>query len=304
MHIRQNLILAVAMIVVAALAAPFAASSEKVPLNSVVVVIDPGHGGKDPGAFAIFRDQPIYEAPYVYDVALRLERAVKARGGVAYLTRRDLKAETPDDRLAARALPFSRQDVYTSGGGSVRAGVEGLLPRVALAREVKQKHPHSRVVFVSIHFDSVGSPNIAGMSVVVPKAGPPRIALALEKTFREARLVRKDGSRELRPITVSGDAAHGMRSILVLGRRNPIGERVLIELGNFRSEADVWRIRNPGNREKYASLIADAIGLKGGNAPPAPDVAKAPTPTTQKETVTPPKPESWFKKITRKLFHW
>ena len=41
-----------------------------------MVVVDPGHGGMDPGSSRRHGNGQIFEASYVYDVALRVQRLV------------------------------------------------------------------------------------------------------------------------------------------------------------------------------------------------------------------------------------
>ena len=50
------------------------------------------------------------------------------------------------------------------------------------------------------------------------------------------------------------------RNLYILrGDKNPVDDRILVELGNFGNEADLWRIRKPEIRQEYAYLIASAL---------------------------------------------
>lgn len=68
------------------------------PLRDVVVCIDPGHGGKDPGAIG---KRGTYEKTVVLDIAKRLERLVNREPGMqAFMTRRSDYFVTLRGRLA------------------------------------------------------------------------------------------------------------------------------------------------------------------------------------------------------------
>jgi N-acetylmuramoyl-L-alanine amidase len=117
----------------AALLAPGAALAGRAPLRHGrpaprVVVIDPGHGGKDPGAIGV---SGTYEKHIAYAAAEALARRLNASGRYrAQLTReRD------------EFLPLEQ--------------------RVACAQA------HGAALFVSIHADAIGNPVVRGASVYV-----------------------------------------------------------------------------------------------------------------------------------------
>src|SRR5262245_8726016 len=56
-------------------ASQFANTVRSADLSGVTLVVDAGHGGRDTGAIV----QGMQEAPYVYDIACRVERIVRAR---------------------------------------------------------------------------------------------------------------------------------------------------------------------------------------------------------------------------------
>jgi N-acetylmuramoyl-L-alanine amidase len=71
-------------------------------LGASRIVVDPGHGGHDPGAGG----QGVFEATVVLDVALRLEKLLKAAGCEVVLTRRTNEYVQLEERtaIANRAL--------------------------------------------------------------------------------------------------------------------------------------------------------------------------------------------------------
>ena len=66
------------------------------PLAGVLVAVDPGHGGHDRGACHL--PSGLVEKEINLDMALRLERALKASGAQVVLTRRDDTFVSLDDR--------------------------------------------------------------------------------------------------------------------------------------------------------------------------------------------------------------
>lgn len=102
-----------------------APATPKPPRQPPVLVIDPGHGGKDPGALG---PQGVMEKHVTLDIARAIAEQLGRRGGVRCLLTRQ------DDRF----LP--------------------LADRVAMAREARAD------LFVSIHADSAPDSRIRGLS--------------------------------------------------------------------------------------------------------------------------------------------
>ena len=64
------------------------------PINNInksdinnVVVIDPGHGGSDPGAIGRFNDDELWESECTLDISLRLQKILENNGIKTYMTR-------------------------------------------------------------------------------------------------------------------------------------------------------------------------------------------------------------------------
>jgi N-acetylmuramoyl-L-alanine amidase len=95
------------------------------PLIFDTVIIDPGHGGEDPGTKGVLG----WEKDYALDTSLRLKKLVEAAGLKTKLTRStDVFIEKPERAKIANAVPNSIfvSVHYNSGGrrGSSASGVE------------------------------------------------------------------------------------------------------------------------------------------------------------------------------------
>lgn len=218
-------------------------------LYGTVVVIDPGHGGQDPGSHGRFGKDDVWEDEYTYDVALRIRNLVRREKGVAFLTIEDPNQKIPRDWPPSQVFPSDRNELFSLDRSGVRARTVGMRRRLAFANAIKRRYPRHRVVFLAIHFDVVGKrTDIAGVQVIAARRNC-SLSRALIESFDER--MRKE-----RPFQVIGK---GARNLYVLNGGNSIQEKVLIELGNFNNPADVWRIRNPEVRQDYARRIVKAL---------------------------------------------
>ncbi|KKU91319.1 MAG: Cell wall hydrolase/autolysin [Candidatus Jorgensenbacteria bacterium GW2011_GWA1_48_11] len=216
-----------------------------------VVVLDPGHGGTDPGSSRIHNGQRVAESDYVYDVALRVRRLATARQAVVFMTLTSGVGER--NWNASRVFPDARTERFALDQSVVRAGTAGLSKRLSYGNRVGRRYPNHRQAWISIHFDMLRDGEIGGVRIIVPDTAL-RLARALDNSFGNARRLRDDN-----PVVYNGDQNHGIRRLFVLGPGNRIREKALIELGNFNNQTDLWRIRDWRVREAYARAIVQAL---------------------------------------------
>lgn len=229
------------------------------PLFGYVVILDAGHGGLDPGSHGKFRGKEVYEAPYVMDVTRRVAPLLKERGAIVLFTRSTPTISGPSNAPPDQVLPLTRNDKFTADDSQVRAGIAGLERRLWIARKAKRDYPKHRPVFVSIHFDAEPS-KLKGVYVIVPAGKKPKVARTLVQAFGEVKRLRQrqEGKdwKEYHPVLTNGSA----RNLYILREdKNPIAEKVLIELGNFGNKDDVWRIRSADIRQQYAEGIVAGL---------------------------------------------
>ncbi len=227
--------------------------AQKKPPNSLrglVLILDPGHGGQDPGSHGVFNGQEVFENEYVYDVAKRVEIFARERDAIVFKTIKDGKMDYHRNWAAQRVFPDNRDEYFSLDSSRVVARTKGLQKRVVFANKVKTKYPKHRVVFLSIHFDIIPDRSEGGSHILIPQNYKPKVAESLIMAFRE---LNSD-----QPIKVSGKT---VKNIFILSRLNRITEKILLELGNFLNENDNWEIRNYQTRNRYALRIIRGLEI-------------------------------------------
>src|SRR5687767_3374111 len=168
-------------------------------LLGTAVVIDPGHGGRDPGAHGVFAGQHVYENEYTYDVALRVSELVKKQQGLAFLTIRDAN-DPVRSWHPSRVFPEDRDETFALDGTQVRARTIGLRRRLAYANQIHRAYGNHRVVFLAIHFDVVGTrKDVVGVRIVTSRPDCP-LGRSLADAFDERLRPAVEG-----PVVVNGD---------------------------------------------------------------------------------------------------
>ena len=139
---------------------PVAPSSPRSTAQRPVVVIDPGHGGPDPGAVGI---GGIYEKEIVFDISVQVANLLQQQGVQVLLTRRD-------DR-----------DL-------------GLEPRVQLANQVRA------AAFLSIHANaiSLARPDVNGVETFYYYSGGQALAAAVQRQLLADTGMRNRGVKRAR----------------------------------------------------------------------------------------------------------
>lgn len=220
------------------------------PAGPWVVVIDPGHGGRDPGARSPHGDR---EKTICLDVARELERLLDAVPGVeAHLTRRD--------------------DVY--------------LPLRTRSRKAAE---HDADAFVSIHVNAAPSSRVRGAEVffLSLQGATDEATRELERLENRAGGVQEAAVEEevgnlpfaldlrlsdtilrsslLAESILSGFEANGLaasrgvkqaRFVVLKSVRIP---SALVELGFMSNPDDLKRLRDGGYRRRLARLLRDGI---------------------------------------------
>jgi N-acetylmuramoyl-L-alanine amidase len=291
-------------------AAQFSNTVRSADLTGVTVVLDAGHGGRDTGALA----DGLEEAAYVYDIACRVERLIRAqtRARLVPTVGRDRpctpgKSDGVGDSRSARVLttpPYAIEDA------AVGVNFRWYLANSIYKHVRKNGGQEDRTVFVSLHADSL-HPAVRGTMVYVPgekflndsygKAGEPydsrlEVREAPRVSFTRKEKIEAEGiSRDLAEHIVAafraadlplhafepvrGNVIRGGREwVPAILRYNRIPARVLVEICNLNNPDDRRLLRTRAYREKVAeALVAALIDFYGGSAPAVPAASRAGT---------------------------
>jgi len=260
-------------------------------LSGVRIVLDPGHGGIDPGAKA----NGVWESDFVYDITMRVRRLLELNTdaqvmttlryeGIGFGTRDTIHAMTREAvLLTTPPIP--------NDGESPRSTSVNL--RWVLAnhffRASKATDPR-KTLFISFHADSL-HPSTRGAMVYTPgsnlvpnthswspngadvaelKQGASTAFTARQKVAMEAQSrifaegllkeLRKDDLpiHENRPIR-NVISRSGKTFVPAVIRTNAATTKVLVEVANLQNEEDAALLRSADFREQFAGAVVRAI---------------------------------------------
>lgn len=264
-------------------------------LRDVVVIIDPGHGGKDVGT----EQNGVWEHDHVYDIAVRLKKKIEAEAGATvHLTLVDeetgIQPSKGDSLLknlqgTIRTNPpfLPKEDGDASIGVNLRWYLANSLYRKALHDGTDP----DRVVFLSIHADA-RHPALRGAMVYIPGARyRTRVEGSSSATYRRfsevrerdkvsfnrqerllseavSRRLAKSLVREFERSRVPVQDHQPIRDKIIRGRRtwvpavlrgNAVPAKVLVEVLNLANRQDAKLVRRASERQRIADALAAGL---------------------------------------------
>lgn len=223
-------------------------------LSSDLFVLDPGHGGRDPGAIVANttgNHKQIYlvENEYVYDITLRLYRFLKQNGAAAGLTilspNHLIRNNLPSETLVNQANEVYNSSMMNKEGRRPLGVQSGLDMRSKIAAQMERYNHKTQNVFISLHADNTVQHGSIPTRDIFYYSSPSRtdmrskrFAKTLVKYFPRSQALGRD---------------------LGVLRNNQTPIKILIEIRNFHYQSDAWAIRNPQIRESDAILLGKAL---------------------------------------------
>lgn len=257
-------------------------------LSGVHVVLDAGHGGTDPGT----AHDDLWESAYVYDVACRLRKILEqdSDARVSMTTRSKKNGFAVSERnvlTGANDHYVQTTPKYLLDDAIVGVNLRWYLANSIFRRAMKNGVPREKVVFLSIHADSL-HPSLRGAMAYIPGASFVKgsyqkdgdLYLARAEVREQPRVThsRRDAlmaeglSRGLAESVMDAFGRKGLKvhpfepvrdNVIRRGREwvpavirhNQIPTRLLLEVCNLGNRKDRELIRT----RKYRQQLAEAV---------------------------------------------
>ena len=223
-------------------------------LKGYTVVIDPGHGGLDPGAVVSNSDgngNTVYvvEDEYAYDIALRVYRGLVRHGADAGLTVISPNHTIRRTEDASITYVNEKNEVYNSRAVNSLdrnhvwpvGGKWGLDQRKVVASEILNGK-RRKTLFISIHADNNPGDGAGTRILYHP----------------EERGTQSQELAEVLTEHMGMGSAERAQEVRVL-QGNPAASAVLIEVRNLAYKNNAWAIRNEELRQDDADRIVSGI---------------------------------------------
>ncbi|QBK63041.1 LysM peptidoglycan-binding domain-containing protein [Borrelia miyamotoi] len=236
-------------------------SVKNVKLKNKLIIIDPGHGGLDPGAIVKARDGLnneifVVEDEYVYDIALRLYVYLKEYGANVELTILSPDHLIRDSVSANNTFVNVKNEVYNNYDLNkndtvdswINGTLEGLKKRLSVVNKFINKYKNFKeedVLYISLHSDnSIGAPRCMGFYYQSEEG----------KGFdsHSKNMIEKMTEDFKRASYIKGQNLYMLKN-------NIVKTKFLVEVRNLAFDEEAWAIRSSKLRDRDSRILADAI---------------------------------------------
>jgi N-acetylmuramoyl-L-alanine amidase len=262
----------------------------------VYVILDPGHGGVDPGAVygSRRRGDLVYEHEVVFDIALRARQVLEAQGHKVFMTVGDPRQSQPVDVLNMKNL--GKEEVLVSPPFRMNSVTVSVNLRVYLIDTIYTRLTEEEgvapenIVLISLHGDAL-APTLRGTMIYfpdfrlrTPEFGPRGRPYRAREEGR-AHLIRYDPAEnrmahdmsrgfadlaihalDAQGVRVSTRKAvrpfyyrHGVRTLPAVLRYSRVPNSVLVEIANLNNPEDRREMLQAAARQRVARGLADSI---------------------------------------------
>ena len=270
-------------------------SKRKNNVHKIHVILDSGHGGRDPGASAGSRKNKdiIYEDEVVYDISKRMSKLFKKQGIIVHPTLADPNQKQPIRYLSHR---HDRDEhLLVTPRYLTRNARIGVNMRVYLVNHIfkqlrKKKVPSENILFISLHGDALHS-SLSGAMVYYPdrrlrrgrfilsskiyrkrkeyiskltyKPHDNKYSEKLSKSFGKV-IINQFRKLRLRTHRVSSAVRgylyrKGIKTLPAVLRYSKVPTSVLVEIANLNNRLDRRDLLKSKTRQQIAKAITNSV---------------------------------------------